>query len=69
MVGLPSIIARYEQQETLAHIERIIVDREGMGTEFLASLHARSDEQWSRSCLPISIEISPPSLMWEPSCR
>ncbi len=40
MVGLPSIIARYGQQETLAHIERIIVDREGMGTEFLASLHA-----------------------------
>jgi hypothetical protein len=40
MVGLPSIIACYEQQETLAHIERIIVDREGMGTEFLASLHA-----------------------------
>ena len=38
MVGLPSIIARYEQQETLAHIERIIVDREGMGIEFLASL-------------------------------
>jgi hypothetical protein len=40
MVGLPSIIARYEQQETLARVERIIVDREGMGTEFLASLHA-----------------------------
>lgn len=40
MVGLPSIIARYEQQETLAHVERIIVDREGMGTEFQASLHA-----------------------------
>jgi hypothetical protein len=40
MVGLPSIIARYEQQETFAYIERIIVDREGMGTEFLASLSA-----------------------------
>jgi len=40
MAGLPSIIARYEQQETLAHLERIIVDREGMGTEFLASLSA-----------------------------
>lgn len=40
MLGLPSIIALYEQQEALAHIERIIVDREGMGTEFLASLHA-----------------------------
>jgi hypothetical protein len=40
MVGLPSIIARYEQQETRASIERIIVDREGMGTEFLASLSA-----------------------------
>ncbi len=40
MGGLPSIIARYEQQETLARVERIIVDREGMGTEFLAGLHA-----------------------------
>ena len=29
-VGLPTIIARYEQQETLAHVERIIGDREGM---------------------------------------
>jgi len=40
MVGLLSIIARYEQQKTLARVERIIVDREGMGTEFLAGLHA-----------------------------
>lgn len=40
MVGLPSTVARYEQQETLARVERIIVDREGMGTEFLAGLHA-----------------------------
>jgi len=38
--GLPAIIARYEQQETRAQVKRIIVDREGMGTEFLASLHA-----------------------------
>jgi hypothetical protein len=38
--GLPSIIARYEQQETHAHVKRIIVDREGMATEFLADLHA-----------------------------
>ncbi len=39
-VGLPSIIARYEH--TLKHIQvkRIIVDREGMGTEFLANLQA-----------------------------
>jgi hypothetical protein len=39
-VGLPAIIARYEQQETRAHVKRIIVDREGMATEFLASLLA-----------------------------
>ena len=38
--GLPSIIARYEQQKTLAHVKRIIVDREGMATEFLASLYS-----------------------------
>ncbi len=38
--GLPAIIARYEQQETHAQVKRIIVDREGMATEFLARLHA-----------------------------
>ncbi len=40
MVGLPSIIARYEHSEEHVQVKRIIVDREGMGTEFLASLHA-----------------------------
>jgi hypothetical protein len=40
LVGLPSIIARYEQNEEYVQVKRIIVDREGMATEFLASLHA-----------------------------
>jgi hypothetical protein len=39
-VGLPSIIARYEQNQEHIQVKRIIVDREGMATEFLASLHA-----------------------------
>jgi hypothetical protein len=39
-VGLPSIIARYEENEGRTQIKRIIVDREGMATEFLARLHA-----------------------------
>lgn len=39
-VGLPLIIARYEGSEESAQAKRIIVDREGMATEFLASLHA-----------------------------
>lgn len=38
-VGLPSIIARYEHNEEHVQVRRIIVDREGMATEFLASLH------------------------------
>jgi hypothetical protein len=37
-IGLPSIVARYEQ--TKVQVRRIIVDREGMAVEFLASLHA-----------------------------
>ena len=41
-VGLPSIIARYEQSEERAQTKRIIVDREGMVKEFLARLHAES---------------------------
>ena len=45
MVGLPAIIERYEHNEEHVQAKRIIVDREGMATEFLASLHARSDEQ------------------------
>lgn len=40
IIGLPSIIARYEDNEVLAQVKRIIVDREGMATEFLAALHA-----------------------------
>ncbi len=40
MVGLPSIIARHERNEESVRIKRIIVDREGMATEFLASLQA-----------------------------
>jgi hypothetical protein len=40
MVGLPTIIARYEHREEDVQVKRIIVDREGMATEFLASLHA-----------------------------
>src|SRR6266705_1356150 len=40
MVGLPSIIARYEHNKESAQVKRIIVDREGMATEFLANLHA-----------------------------
>ncbi len=39
-VGLTSIIARSEHNEEHVRVKRIIVDREGMATEFLASLHA-----------------------------
>jgi hypothetical protein len=39
-VGRPSIIARYEQNQEHVRVKRIIVDREGMATEFLANLHA-----------------------------
>ncbi len=38
-IGLPLIIAHYEQIVETAQVSRIIVDREGMATEFLASLH------------------------------
>jgi len=39
-VGLPQIIARYAQATGLPPIDRIVVDREGMGGDFLASLVA-----------------------------
>jgi hypothetical protein len=37
-VGLPSMIAQYEQAAGLQSLERIVVDREGMAAEFLAQL-------------------------------
>lgn len=39
-IGLPSIVSRYEQQAGALSVGRIIVDREGMAAEFLATLHA-----------------------------
>jgi hypothetical protein len=39
-IGLPSIVTRYEQQAGVPAVGRIIVDREGMAAEFLATLHA-----------------------------
>ncbi len=41
-IGLPSIVARYEQMGEQIQVSRIIVDREGMAVEFLASLHEAS---------------------------
>ena len=38
--GLPSIVTRYEGQAGVFSIGRIIVDREGMAAEFLATLRA-----------------------------
>jgi hypothetical protein len=39
-VGVPAFLARYEQHVRNTQIVRMIVDREGMATEFLANLHA-----------------------------
>ncbi len=39
-VGVPVFLERYEQHEGNSQIRRMIVDREGMSTAFLASLHA-----------------------------
>ncbi len=41
-IGLPLIIAHYEQIVDQVQVNRIIVDREGMAAEFLASLHEAS---------------------------
>jgi hypothetical protein len=37
-VGLPAIITRYEQAAGMRSLERVVVDREGMAAEFLATL-------------------------------
>ncbi len=41
-IGLPRIITRYEDIVEHAQVSRLIVDREGMATEFLASLQEAS---------------------------
>jgi len=38
--SVPAFLERYEQQVQTSHVARMIVDREGMATEFLARLHA-----------------------------
>jgi len=37
-IGLPAILKHYEQAADLESLKRIVVDREGMATEFLAAL-------------------------------
>ena len=37
-LGLPSMLHRYEQATGQAHMQRVVVDREGMAAEFLAQL-------------------------------
>jgi hypothetical protein len=39
-VGVPAFLERYEQHAGNSQVTRMIVDREGMSTEFLARLHA-----------------------------
>lgn len=39
-VGVPAFLERYEQYAENSQVTRMIVDREGMATEFLARLHA-----------------------------
>jgi hypothetical protein len=37
-IGLPAMITRYEQAAGLHRVERVVVDREGMAAEFMATL-------------------------------
>jgi hypothetical protein len=37
-IGLPSMLQRYEQATGTAHVQRVVVDREGVAAEFLAQL-------------------------------
>jgi hypothetical protein len=37
-IGLPSMLQRYEQATGQAHVQRVVVDREGVAAEFLAQL-------------------------------
>ncbi len=38
-MGTPELLRRYEQATDLVHLDRLVVDREGMAAEFLFQLH------------------------------
>jgi hypothetical protein len=40
-LGVPAFLEQYEQHAENSQVTRMIVDREGMATEFLAKLHAQ----------------------------
>ncbi len=39
-IGAPELVHRYEQATDIAHLNRLVIDREGMAAEFLYQLHA-----------------------------
>jgi hypothetical protein len=39
-IGAPQLVHRYEQATDSAHLNRLVIDREGMAAEFLYQLHA-----------------------------
>ena len=39
-LGVPPLLQRYEQATDIAHLDYLVVDREGMAAEFLFQLHA-----------------------------
>src|SRR5581483_4350322 len=67
-MGLPAILTHYEQAAGMAHLKRIVVDREGMSAEYLAALQAK-DGRWSWCCAPISIPAWSCFGMWGSSSR
>jgi hypothetical protein len=42
--GTPQLLQRYEQATDIAHLDCLVVDREGMAAEFLFQLHAEGRE-------------------------
>src|SRR5437762_7981502 len=38
-MGVPQLLQRYEQATDMLHLDRLVVDREGMAAEFLFQLH------------------------------
>ena len=39
-LGVPPLLQRYEQATDIAHLDYLVVDREGMAAEFLFQLHS-----------------------------
>jgi len=64
MTGLPSLVSLFETAAPTVQVKRMVVDREGMGGDFLATL-SKGGRPSSHSCVVTNIRESNRLAMWD----